>query len=142
MDPLSALLIEAECSRLTIRYGHCIDAYDDEGVVALFAEDAVWNHATHGPLRGHAEIRRFLAGRDRSTLMRHVMSNFEIEILDASRARGLSYWTGYVAHNHTPGTEASARPPFSVGEYRDDYVLVDGRWRIASRTMRHVFRDG
>lgn len=141
MDEHAALLIEAACRRLAVAYGRFIDLHDDEGVLGLFTADAVWRRPGQEPLCGHAQIQRFLAGRERSTLMRHVMSNFLIELVGADHARGVSYWTGYVATNHVPGTVATTRAPFSIGEYHDQYVRVPQGWRIASRTTQYVFRD-
>jgi hypothetical protein len=117
---MNALLVEAACRRLAVAYGRCIDIYDDEGVIALFTSEGVWNRPGQQPLRGRAAIRRFLAGRDRSTLMRHVMSNFQVDVIGASHARGLSYWTGYIALHHGSSAQATARGPFSVGEYHDE----------------------
>lgn len=140
MDEHTLLLVEAACSRLAVAYGRFIDVYDDEGVIALFTPDAVWQRPGQPPLVGHAAIRGFLASRDRSTLMRHVMSNFIVTPVDVNHARGLSYWTGYVALNHPPQTLATPQAPFSVGEYQDEYVRgVDG-WKISSRSTSYVFR--
>lgn len=135
------LLVEAACRRLAVAYGRFIDLYDDEGVLGLFTPDAVWQRPGQPPLRGQGDIRRFLASRDRATLMRHVMSNFMIDVIDADHASGVSYWTGYVAADPAPRMTATARAPFSVGEYHDQYVRGPQGWRIASRTAHYVFRD-
>ena len=140
VDEQDRLLIEAACQRLTLRYGRCIDLNDDEGVLSVFDENAVWNRPGQPPLRGHSEIAEFLRTRDRTTLMRHVMSNFQLDIRDAAHASGVSYWTGYVAVDHAPGTVALPASPFSIGEYHDDFVLEQGRWRIVGRTMKYIFR--
>ena len=80
------LLIEAACRRLTLVYARGIDLYDDDMVLAAFARDGIWNRPGNPPLRGHPEIAEFLKSRDRAILMRHVMSNFQLELLGASRA--------------------------------------------------------
>ena len=134
------LLIEAACRRLTLVYARGIDLYDDDMVLAAFARDGIWNRPGNPPLRGHPEIAEFLKSRDRAILMRHVMSNFQLELLGASRAKGVSYWTAFVAENHVPGTTAKPSAPFSVGEYEDEYMREDGDWKIARRTMRYIFR--
>ncbi|MDP3139997.1 MAG: nuclear transport factor 2 family protein [Burkholderiaceae bacterium] len=141
MDSHELMLMEAACRRLAVAYGRFIDVYDDEGVVGLFTPDAVWQRPGQPPLVGHDAIRSFLATRDRSTLMRHVMSNFIVTPVDASHARGLSYWTGYVALNHPPQTLAMPQAPFSVGEYHDEYVRGTNGWLISSRSTHYIFRD-
>lgn len=139
-DALGRLLGEAACTRLVTRYCRHIDTYEDEAVVSLFTPDGVWERPGWPPLCGHDEIRRFLGGRDRTTLMRHVISNCLIDVIDASRARGVSYWTGYVAPSHTTPAPAAPRGPYSIGEYHDEFMFDGTQWRIARRTMRYVFR--
>ena len=139
MNPLDVLLIEHACAKLTVRYANCLDTFDDEGVVGLFAPDGVWHHTSQGAMRGHDVIRAFLATRPRTTLVRHVATNSEVTVIDEASARGRSYWTAFLAADYQPGQLAPIGPPFSIGEFADEYVCLDGRWVIASRTMKHLF---
>lgn len=136
------LQIEHACAKLAIRYANCLDHFDDDGVLGLFAPDAVWNHSTQGALRGHDAMRAFLLTRDRGSLVRHVASNFEVEVLGPTSAKGRSYWTAFLAPNHPPGAMAIGTTPYSIGEYADEYVYLDGRWYFSVRTMTHLFRAG
>ena len=68
-------------------YG-CLDAYHDEQLVALFAEDGVW-HRKEGPAQGKAVIREVLQARDRSRKTCHLITNVQvsavaIDVLDVS----------------------------------------------------------
>lgn len=139
MNALDIMLIEHACAKLSVRYANCLDTFDDEGVVGLFAPDGVWNHPSQGAMRGHDVIRKFLNGRPRTTLVRHVATNNEVDVISATAARGRSYWTAFLAADHQPGKIAEVSAPFSIGEYADEYVCIDGRWCIASRTMNHLF---
>jgi ketosteroid isomerase-like protein len=143
VDELQRLLIEAACLRLVTHYCRSIDVHDHEGVLSVFAPDALWNHPEQGVLRGHEGIRGFLtspARRNNTALMRHVISNLQVEVIDADRAKGLCYWTAFLALDAGAAGTASARAPFSIGEYQDEFVRNGGEWRIAVRSMRNVFR--
>ena len=137
------LEIEAACLRLVTCYCRSIDLHDYEGVLSVFAPEGVWNHAEKGPLHGHGAIRAFLTSPERSNgkaLMRHVVSNLQVGIVDDTHAKGVCCWTAYLAMNVRADGTASARPPVSVGEYHDEFVFDGREWRIAARTMRYVCR--
>ena len=139
MNPVDIMLAEHACAKLSVCYANGLDSFDDEAVVGLFAPDGVWNHTSQGPLRGHDVIRAFLATRPRTTLVRHVATNNEVTVIDEVTARGRSYWTAFLATDYQPGQLAPVGPPFSIGEYADEYVCIDGRWHIATRTMNHLY---
>jgi len=139
MNALEIVQIEHACAKLSVRYANCLDTFDDEGVVGLFAPDGVWNHPGEGAMRGHDVIRAFLHSRPRTTLLRHVVSNNEVDVIGATAAKGRSYWTAFLAADHQPGQIAPLGTPFSVGEYADEYALIDGRWHIAVRSMKQLF---
>lgn len=135
--------IEAACSRLVTKYCRSIDMHDADGVLAVFAPDGVWNHPEQGALRGHAAMRAFLTSPARSNgkaLMRHIVSNLQVDIVDDRHANGVCYWTAFLALHVGPEGVASARQPFSIGEYHDEFAFDGKEWRIAVRTMRNVFR--
>jgi len=139
MNALDILQIEHACTKLAIRYANCLDTFDDDGVIGLFAPDGVWNHTSQGAMRGHDVIRAYLATRDQNTLVRHVMSNFEVDVISPTQAKGRSYWTAFLATDYVPGKISPVDAPFSIGEYADEYVCIDGRWHFATRTMNHLF---
>lgn len=139
MNALDIVQIEHACAKLSVRYANCLDTFDDEGVVGLFAPDGVWNHPSEGAMRGHDVILAFLQSRPRTTLVRHVASNNEVDVISATAAKGRSYWTAFLAADYQPGHIAAVAAPFSIGEYTDEYVCIDGRWHIASRSMKPLF---
>src|SRR5262245_11355552 len=120
MDDEDALLrAEAACRRLTIQYGRGIDTYDDELVLSVFTEDAVWAATGRQPLRGHEQIKAWLAGRDRSILYQHVIAGSMLETLDRNEASGRCSFTGYSAPGAAASGIATARLPETVGIYHD-----------------------
>jgi hypothetical protein len=73
--------------------------------------------------------------------MRHVCTNFTIEIADANHATGICY---LMVFRHDPGPETANGPlpsqPVSLGEFHDTFVNQAGTWRFQSRTLRRIFR--
>ncbi len=137
--------IEAACMRLMALYCHGLDAFDDESILALFVHDGAWLRPGHlrpqdPTIEGRDAIGHYLAGRERSLFMRHIVTNAVVDVLDPAHATGLSYWTVYKAENHVAGTVAILTGPFAIGEYRDQYRLENGQWRIVSRTTSYAFR--
>lgn len=141
MSPADILLAEHACAKLAIRYANCLDHYEDDAIANLFAPDGVWEHFTAGPLLGREAIRAFCNGRDRRQLMRHIATNFETEILSPTQARGRSYWTAFRLGTHTPGEPGLGTEPFSVGQYADEFVCIDGQWYFSMRKMQVVFKQ-
>ncbi|MBL6750557.1 MAG: nuclear transport factor 2 family protein [Nevskia sp.] len=84
-------------------------------------------------VEGRAALRDFAAGLQRTIPgIHHVMTNFVIDI-DGDRARGKCELNEFMLrpeaiHNNFHGW------------YEDDYVFVDGRWRIEVRRV-HVLPD-
>ena len=66
---------------------------------------------------------------------RHIETNHRLHWED-DRLHGTLYAT--VHRSDTADTTDTA--PFMVGDYEDEYALVDGRWRIRRRTIRRGFR--
>lgn len=124
----------AAISEVIFGYCHCIDAYDDEAVLDLFTHDGEWWQPGGEPLRGRAQIARFLGARDRSVPGRHVASNIIIDLEGPDQAKVVSYYTVFKAGAN------NAPMPVSMGEYRDIFKFVGGRWRIARRETHRVFR--
>jgi ketosteroid isomerase-like protein len=123
-----------------VGYCHCIDQFDDAALLQLFTPHGEWLRPGKNPLRGRAEIAVFLADRDRSVVSRHVVSNTVVEMSSPDQARAISYYTVLKAAPHSANSHACV--PAVLGEYHDQFRLEQGRWRIAWRDTRHVFRAG
>ena len=124
----------AAISEVVFGYCHCIDAFADEALLALFTPDGEWWQPGKEPMRGRSQIADYLQERDRSVPGRHVASNILIDMEGSEQARVVSYYTVFKAG---PG---GAPTPVSMGEYHDIFRLDQGRWRIARRETHRVFR--
>jgi hypothetical protein len=133
--------IEAACTRLQQRYGTLADRQDPK-FRDLFTPDVVITLPEYPPFTG---IEGVMAGqkqwKETGILMRHICTNFTIEVIDAENAEGLCYLM--VLYGGVPADlnkETVPQMPASIGEFHDRFVRFNGSWRFRSRTLRRIFR--
>lgn len=133
MDELERLAIERSCERLVVAYSHLIDFGEASRVAELFTDDGVWESA-EATMQGRAGIAEGFGRRQANTgrRSRHVCTNLAVDVVSATEATGLCYFTLYRADN-VSGPTATLEGPEIVGEYRDRFVLTDDGWRIVHR---------
>ena len=112
------------------RYNSNGDSGRFDEVVELFAPDAVMQLPTR-TCTGHDEIRSIFTGvqqRVRSgeapAYVRHYTATHRIDVLDATHATGRCYY--------------AVLTPAGLdhwGRYVDEYRVIDGRWKFASRRV-------
>lgn len=133
---------ESAIRRLLIEYGAFLDAKDYAAYAALFAPEGVWQGG-FGTFTGPAAIEAMLtahlgapaAGFVNKTNF-HMLTN-PLITLDGDRAQVESKYLFWTA-------SADNRPtPLLAGRYIDEFVRVDGAWKIARRTTwgQIPFRD-
>ena len=120
------------CEELIVRYTHIADFGPRETMVELFTDDAIWtsNEATYD---GRDEIDAFFSGHRPPTKSRHVSSNMLVTLTGPDTAEGFSYFTLYRHTGEKPRVPDLDGQPLIVGEYRDQFRLTDGGWKIARR---------
>jgi len=136
LDPVERMLIERECTRLTVEYCHFVDHGEASKIAGQFTRDGVWTSGEttmtgQNELRAGFGRRQALSGR-RS---RHVCDNVLIHVIDEDNATGVVYLTLY---RHDDPQNAAVRPsgvPAIVGEYRDRFVRTSEGWRFARREV-------
>jgi len=139
-DGLALLLAERACRRLAVLHSSYVDDGELEDLMALFTEDAVWEHAA-GRYQGLVEIRNFfqqitsVPGR----VSRHVISNHQIDIVDETTATGAMYLCLYRALAGENGYAGLEGQPVMVGEYEDVYGKTGAGWRFKSRKLKSAF---
>jgi hypothetical protein len=133
MDEIERLLIERDCTRLSVDYGRFVDFGQASRAAELFTEDGVCELSA-GRFEGIGQIRDFFAKRQAQAgvVSRHVMTNITIDVDDADHARGLIYLTFYRVAGD-PGEPAPLGLPSYVGSYADEYRRTPEGWRIAAR---------
>ena len=135
------LAIEQECMRLQRRYGTLADRQDPK-FRELFAQDAVITLPEYPPFAGVDAIMDGQAQwRSSGILMRHVCSNFTIEVEDADHATGICYlMVFYGGVQEASAREVTPSMPISLGEFHDRFVRRGDRWLIQSRVLHRIFR--
>jgi len=127
--------IERACERLIKRFVWLNDSDDNDGLATLFTTDGSYARPMDPtrPIRGREAILGVLKGRP-PRRSRHLMSNILVDVLSPTEARGCSYFS-FLSSTELGGTPPlAAEPKLFVGEYRDEFVRIDGEWKIRSRT--------
>jgi hypothetical protein len=142
MNPDEQARIEAACIRLQQRYGTLADRQDPK-FRDLFTEDASITLPEYPPFAG---LEAIMSGqkqwRESGMVMRHVCTNFTIEVADANSASGICYLMVF-RHDGPAALPAEGLPPsqpVSIGEFHDIFVNQNGTWRFKSRTLKRIFR--
>ena len=136
-----ALRIEAACIRLQTRYGTLADRQDPK-FRELFAPDAAITLPEYPTFAGLDAI---MAGqvnwRETGILMRHVVTNCTIDVIDEKNATGICYLMVFYGGAHDPD-KGEIRPtmPISLGEFHDRFVKIGETWLFRSRLLKRVFR--
>jgi hypothetical protein len=107
-------------------YCHAIDLGRWEEFARLFAPDCTLDFGSlMGVFEGGEGVRRFAETlKGIGLFMRHYTTNVILEG-DGERARAESY---VLAITGPPGASSQ-----TTGRYEDEFVKVDGRWRIRTR---------
>jgi uncharacterized protein (TIGR02246 family) len=126
-ERLARVEAERAVRDLLVAYSVHYDAGDLEGVVALFAEDAVLRNLL-GEHRGRDEIRAnyaFLIKHMGASM--HFVSNMTVRIDTPTSARAACYLHSIASRRVDGYTYATG------GTYSDRLELSDGRWQIVER---------
>ena len=126
-------LIAREGIRDTIaRYAHLVDRGRIDELVGLFAEDGVLEAGDRPAVRGRDALRAFflgtgerLAAASSRPLIRHHVSNVQIDVRSADAADAVSYFLAL-----------TERGVDHWGRYRDRFVRVGERWLFQHRRAR------
>jgi uncharacterized protein (TIGR02246 family) len=132
--------IEQDCRDLVAAVTQLGDHRDAAGAAALFAEDGSWLRGGQ-PYQGRTRIAESYERAPVTQVTRHMSANCVVRVRDADHADAVTY---YVAYHHDPGVPAPSfplplDPPFSLGEWHDQFVRTAEGWRIARRETRRLF---
>lgn len=115
--------------QLKYKYFRCLDTKDWDGIRETFAEEArSWYDSGKYSFEGRDAIVGFLRdalGSPR-VVSRHHGHHPEIDLTGETTARGCWYLEDYVLFRDTNTVVRGA------AFYRDEYVKIDGTWRILS----------
>ena len=141
MDEMNRMLAEHACTKLTYLYANRIDLYDYDGFMHLWAADASID-MLGTVFSGHAGIRRFLEGREREMICRHIVTNNVVDVIDATRAKGYCYSVAWRAQNMLGKAPAPIEEIRFIVEYHDEFVRDPQRgWLFQHRKVGAAFRN-
>ena len=126
-----------EIKRLKYRYLRCIDCKRWDDLPECFAEDAVTSYAGgQYSFEGRDNIITFLKEALPATMITmHQCFHPEIEITSDTTAKGLWALHDYVIELNE---NTSLR---GYAYYEDEYINVDGQWKIKSTGYKRVFEE-
>lgn len=148
LSPMEAQYERALIRELQDRYGVVHDFGSPEEYASLFTDDGAIASGEGPPLVQGREALLAFAKRDQerwhgepaadgstSSIMRHLISNSEVELTGPDSASGMSYVTTLVQKGEV------GPAILSVGRYVDEYRKQDGEWRISRRIIKMDFGD-
>jgi len=145
MDPLQQLVDIEAIKQLKARYMRAVDTKDWELLTGTFALDArsVYSGGEYA-FEGRDAIIGFLEGaltRTDIVTMHHAHTP-EIEITSETTARGCWYLEDFVI-NEGESSEAMEGETVlhGTGIYSDEYVKIDGDWKISLTGYERIFED-
>ena len=127
------------CRQTVIDYAYFRDRPDPDGVAGLFVEDGVFKLGAE-VYNGRAAIHKRISAAADGPVFRHMMSTIKILPIDAQSARGVSYAAVYAAAGDELPHEVTDF--LALGEYHDEFVLIDDRCQIKRREFIQVMVPG
>ena len=134
--------IERECREIMVRMGHHLDSGRFEEFVDYFTADAEWRRRGK-QLKGREAILAQLHKRSPTLILRHVFTNFVVDVHDMDHAHCQAYMLGF---RYDSGEVASTPPPFrdanrALWIYHDDLVRTEAGWKVSRRSAERIFED-
>ena len=134
--------IERECREIMVRMGHHLDSGRFEEFVDYFTADAEW-HRRGKALKGREAILAQLHKRSPTLILRHVFTNFVVNVHDMDHAHCQAYMLGF---RYDSGEVSSTPPPFrdanrALWVYHDDLVRTEAGWKVSRRSAERIFED-
>ena len=127
-----------EIQELLVRYSHCIDTRDFDGLDEVFTPDAFIDYTALGGAKGNLKETKDFLKKSMALFksFQHMIANTVLE-LDGDRAHSRT-----ICHNPMVLERDGKEHVFVCGLwYVDDLVRTDRGWRIARRVEERSFID-
>ncbi|MEE3330273.1 MAG: nuclear transport factor 2 family protein [Myxococcota bacterium] len=144
MDRLQELHDIEEIKQLKARYQRHLDSKEWEKLAEVFSPDArsVYNGGKYS-YEGRDAILKFLIeglGRVEIQSMHHAHTP-EIKITSETTATGTWYLEDFVLTSLPSKNAPHGTSLHGTGIYSDEYIKLDGAWRILSTGYERIFED-
>lgn len=142
MTDAERLAIEWECSKLCHAFANYGDRHDFVALAQLFTEDGSMSRPSvpDVDITGRQAIIQAF-GKRPPLVIRHIVTNVQIEVISATEARGFSLVT-WLSAPEGDGSMPLLAGPIQVGEFRDVYVRTADGWKFRERKGRLSLRAG
>lgn len=136
MTEAERLAIEWQCSKLCQAFANYGDINDFESLANLFTEDGSMSRPTvpDVDIRGRQTIIDAF-GKRPALVIRHVVTNVQIDVISETEARGFSLVLWLSAPQSSEPLPLLAGP-MQVGEFRDVFVKTAEGWKFSERKGR------
>ncbi len=138
MDEDRKLAIEWQCAKLLTHYYNLVDQGDFDTAVTLFTPDVVWSmdgdeyHGQDGNLSGMHKL------LDES-LIRHVISNIVVTVIDEDHAEAVTYLVVYCyPKRDVAGGKLETVAANRFSEVANTLVRTEEGWHISRREIKTV----
>ena len=120
--------------KMKATYMYLADDGDWQGVVDLFAEEAVADFGPFGHYEGKSELAKFY--QDYFSSLSLLVPMIHNPIIEVKGDRGTGKW-----YLEEPCTDASTnRALWLAVKYEDEYVKIDGEWKFKTLIAKFYFR--
>jgi uncharacterized protein (TIGR02246 family) len=135
MDLLTRIAAERDCERLVREYANRLDAYDHEGFLSLFTDDAVLAMLGRDH-NGIAGIRAWLEAREQGMICRHLVTNLVVRLDGQDAATGTCYTLAFRAEKAQDNPPGALTAPTFLVRYHDSFASHTTRgWLFTRRTV-------
>lgn len=129
-----------EIKQLKYKYQRCLDTKDWEGLAETFTSDAITSYSDgQYSFQGLDRIMEFLRssplGENRIFTGVHHVHHPEIKITSETTATGIWAMYNYMVNKKQ---KSGLR---ILGYYRDEYVKINGTWKISSTGYERIFEE-
>jgi hypothetical protein len=140
MTEAERLAIEWQCSKLCHAFANLGDVNDFDALAQLFTEDGSMSRPSvpDVDIKGRQTIIDAF-GKRPPLLIRHIVTNVQIEVLSPTEARGFSLVLWLSAPQSSDPLPLLVGP-MQVGEFRDEYVLTESGWKFRQRKGRLLLK--
>lgn len=126
------LMCRAECEDLLHRFAYLLDSGSNSEAADLFTDEATLRRPD-GEYSGPA-IRALIEQRPATVVTRHILTNLSVTRMDARTATASAYCLVYRVDGRADDVLPREMPdgPTAAGDWKVDFRLTEGGWRMAS----------
>jgi hypothetical protein len=133
--------IEWDCAQVLLRFFDAFDGWNYDGMAALFAPEGVWHRAGKA-LAGRDAIVTEMHRRSTTQVIRHVVTNLIVDVMDTDHAEARLYLTAYRHDAGEPrATPAPMKVPAMLLVVSAGLIKTSDGWQVLQMTMQREFES-